>query len=270
MNAQVAQALAEYRSRLQPSEPAKRPARWRWWLAAGLTGLVMVGGLWTLARTEGHPGSTSSPASADDSRLVDMTESEPSDQPTATSLPEAVGAPLVVAPQTDWREWSTTALTTWLPASQTGPRDPASDRLAGFTRSPEGALMAAATVFPAIYYTRDDGDWQSLADHRVQWADGTREALWAALEPVWAQRIDGLVMRPVGFRMLSFTPDLSRVRLWWSTEYPGRETAVVGAIVTVRWDAGDWWLVFDEPASDMRPLSPARDSYLPWGPGSAP
>jgi hypothetical protein len=36
-------------------------------------------------------------------------------------------------------------------------------------------------------------------------------------------------------------------------------------LVDVVWDAGDWQLVFDEPAMDLRGLQP-QDSYLVWGP----
>jgi hypothetical protein len=44
---------------------------------------------------------------------------------------------------------------------------------------------------------------------------------------------------------------------------------VVGAIATVRWYGDDWWLVFDEASGDIRPIDPARDGYLPWGPEGA-
>lgn len=126
--------------------------------------------------------------------------------------------------------------------------------------------MAATSLHPTIYYTRDRGHWRSLADERVLWADGQRQALLAALEPAWDLTDEVTVLRPVGFRTVSFAPDRSRVRVWWNSHRPGADSVTVGAIVTVVWAAGDWWLSFDQPAMDMRVLDPARDGYVPWGP----
>lgn len=170
------------------------------------------------------------------------------------------------APVTQWRRWSTPALVTWLPqVAGAGPRDADPGRLAGFARSPEGALAAAGSLLPAIYYTRDGVDWDWLASERVMWAQGARSALEASLQPVW-QVAAGVSLRPVGFRMVSYSPQRAQVRLWWRTDRPAGEALVVGAIATVRWVSGDWWLVFDEPAMDLRTLDPARDGYLAWGP----
>ncbi|MGB7963993.1 MAG: hypothetical protein WCF12_13690 [Propionicimonas sp.] len=268
MNTQIAEALAEYRARLHPDEPPRPKAkRWRWGLVTGLTVLLMLGGLWAWLRPDTGSTPTTAPQLADE-HVVDLTGRLPAADPTPD--PAGVGAtaaPLVVAPQTTWRPWETIALRTWLPASSAGPGQP--DRLMGFTHTPEGAVVAAANVYPAIYYTRDRSAWRDLAERRVLWADGSREALWEALEPVWTLAGGGLTLRPVGFRMLSYTPELSRVRLWWRTESPAAAPVIVGAIATVHWVDGDWWLVFDEPASDLRTIDPARDGYVPWGPGVA-
>lgn len=272
MNTSVSEALAEYRARLHPDEPKKAGAApWRTWLLVGMTALILLGGLLAWLRPADHAQPTAPAHPSGDSHIVDMTGALPAPDPTPTRAAAArTTAPLVVAPVTAWRPWSSTAVSTWLPTSSVGPRDPRFGRLAGFARNPEGALLAAANVYPAIYYTRDLEDWRSLADRRVQWSDGAREALWAALDPVWPMVTSEVALRPVGFRMLSFTPELSRVRLWWRAESPGKAPAVVGAIATVRWADGDWWLVFDEPASDTRTLDPARDGYVPWGPEGAP
>jgi hypothetical protein len=264
VNTPVAEALAEYRARLHSVETSRRGGtRWRRWLVAGLTALVLLGGLWVWLRPDLVPTPTPATPLSDDSRVVDLTGGR-------LAADQSPVAPLVVAPPTSWQPWATTALRTWLPTSPAGPLDPAPGRLAGFTRTPEGALVAAANVYPAIYYTRDRAVWRHLADHRVVWADGARDALWDALQPVWSLAGSDLALRPVGFRMLSYTPELSRVRLWWRTATPGGAPVIVGAIATVRWVDGDWWLVFDEPASDLRTLDPARDGYVPWGPGAAP
>ncbi len=176
---------------------------------------------------------------------------------------------MVVGPMASWRSWSG-ALSTWLPAAtEIGPADSNPDRLAGFAHTQAGALMAAANVYPAIYYTRDRAAWDSLANQRVVWADGARDTLADSLDRVWTVRDRDAVLRPVGFRMLSYTGELSRIRMWWRLERLDSEPVTVGAIVTVRWVEGDWWLVFEEPAMDLRALDPARDGYVPWGPGDA-
>ncbi len=38
-----------------------------------------------------------------------------------------------------------------------------------------------------------------------------------------------------------------------------------GAVADLVWAQGDWQLLFDEPAMDMRGLAPT-DTYLVWGP----
>ena len=204
----------------------------------------------------------------DGAAVIDLTENTAAD-PSAPSTGQsaaAAAAPLLEAPATRWRELAPSALGTWLPTSPaSGPAD--AGRLAGFAHSPEGALLAAVNLYPAIYYSRDQQWWRWLADHRVVWADGARDALWDAMEPVWDLPTDGTALRPVGFRMLSYTPELCRVRLWWSTESPGDAPVTVGAIAMVRWVDADWSLVFDEPAMDMRTLEPARDGFIAWGPG---
>jgi hypothetical protein len=198
--------------------------------------------------------------------LVDLhTEATAAPDEESTSAKPTM---LLAAPATTWRAWSTSAVRTWLPVTQAGPRGPGPDQLDGFAHSPEGALAAAGNLCPAIYYTRDRADWDGLANQRVLWADGAREALWSALQPVWSRDTSEVILRPVGFRMLSFTPDLARVRLWWRAEPPGEVPVVVGAIATVRWFDDDWWLVFDEATSDIRPIDPGRDGYVPWGPGA--
>jgi hypothetical protein len=231
-----------------------------------MSAMVLTGGVFALARAE----QASRVDQALDGREVTLGPTA-ADAPPAAADPPAVGEPLVTlltAPATIWRPWSTTAMRTWLPATDAGPQQAQLDLLEGFARTPEGALAAAGNLCPAIYYTRDRADWDGLANRRVLWADGAREALWSALQPVWSRDTSEVILRPVGFRMLSFTPDLARVRLWWRAEPPGEVPVVVGAIATVRWFDDDWWLVFDEATSDIRPIDPGRDSYLPWGPGA--
>lgn len=269
MNTPVADALAEYRAQLHPAQvTTPRRPRWRWWLVTALTVLVLAGGTWAWLHTHGATPRT--PASTH-SGLVDLTGGHPSAEATEAPSAQTGSAPQppLAAPAARWREFATSALVTWLPASASlGPQD--ADRMAGFAHSREGALFAAANVYPAIYYSRDRAEWRWLADHRVVWAPDARDALRAALDRVWSLSGDGAVLRPVGFRMLSYTPDTSRIRLWWSAESPGDAPVTVGAIATLRWVDDDWSLVFDEPAMDIRTLEPARDSYLPWGPGGEP
>lgn len=263
MTTALADALDAYRSQLSPDQPAAghRSPRRRAWLVVVLAAAVLAGGALTMLRPGGAP----------DPGPPAPVVGAPSPAPTTGSAPTAAPAPatgaaLSVPPPAGWRLWTAPVLRTWLPSiPAAGPTDP--DRVAGFTRTPPGALAAAASLHPLIYYTRDRAAWARLADERVVWADGQREALAAALDPVWdvVDPAGPAQMTPLGYRLIAYGPDRAQFRLWWAVEYPDARAATVGALVDVVWVDGDWSLFFDEPAMDLRGLQ-SQDSFLAWGP----
>ncbi len=260
MPTELADALTAYRAALRPAGPTGRRGNRRAMAGTALLLAVLAGG----AAATVLPGTPPTPGRAP--QLVAGATPTPA---PATSTPDApsphMATPLASVPPTTWRRWTSPALTTWVPAiPSAGPTDP--DRLAGFTRTPEGALSAAASLHPAIYYARDEATWTQLADTRVAWADGQREQLAEALTEEWnANGTPTTTAAPVGYRLISYSPDRAEFRLWWRWQLPGDATPILGALVIVLWDGTDWRLWFDEPAMDMRELE-TRDSYLPWGP----
>lgn len=252
MGTSLTDALADYRDQLRPAPAAhRRGPRWRLWLCLGLAAAVLAGGASATVRSGASPTPGANP------------------QPTATSAPTSAGgtsATLSAAvPVADWRAWSSPVIRTWLPTVPgAGPDDPA--HLAGFARTPDGALAAAVSLHPAIYYTRDRAAWQALADRRVVWAAGQREQLTQALDRVWqVADLQPVAMTPLGYRPIAYTAERARFRVWWRLDLPDGASPMVGALVDVVWHDGDWSLSFDEPAMDMRGLQPT-DSYLSWGP----
>jgi hypothetical protein len=262
MGTPLADALANYRDQLAPAtEPGARPRRWRWWLLLVLTVVVLGvgGGLALRAGDSPTPGAGPPVAGAAD--LAPNTGPTPSAAPSDAP----VGAQtLATPPASGWVVWESPVVRTWLPrVPGAGPSDPPAT---GFAHTPQGALAAAATLYPLAYYSAPQAAWAQIADTRVQWATGQRELLAGALARVWdAQVTEALVLSPVGYRVITYSADRAQFRLWWALDYPDGRQATVGALVDVVWDDRDWQLVFDEPAMDLRGLQP-QDSYLIWGP----
>lgn len=257
MPTDLAGALAAYRDSLHPARPATRRTRRRWAALVVLGGAVLAGG----AAAGVLPGDP--PALGAAPPLVAGAAPEASATSTTVAVADPAG-PLGVPPAASWRAWSSPVVRTWLPTIPgAGPTD--SGRLAGFTRSPAGALAAAVSLHPTIYYTRDRAAWAGLAEHRVVWAPGQRQALTRALEPVWdVADPDPVGFEVAGYRLVFYTPDRAQLRAWWAWQFPDGTRPILGALVTVVWRDDDWWLFFDEPGMDMRALQ-AADSYVPWG-----
>ena len=117
-------------------------------------------------------------------------------------------------------------------------RGRANHRPRGFAPTPQGALAAAATLHPLAYYQWPQAAWTEFADTRVQWAPGQREQLAEALVPVWAAGVpDPMRVTPVGYRVIVYSPDRARFRLWWDVDFPDGRSATVGALVDVVWAA---------------------------------
>jgi hypothetical protein len=258
MGSPLADALADYRDQLAPaSAAAGRPRPWRWWVLLALVGLVLGGGAVALL-----PPTLPSPT-------VESAVTGPADaEPVGTGqTPPAGGGgvpDLATPPAAGWEPMVTPIIRTWLPRIPgAGPADPL-DR--GFTRTPAGALAAAATLYPLAYYSYPEAAWTPVAEDRVVWAPGQRESLERGLAPVWAAQLPTpLLLTPVGYRPISYTADRAQVRLWWQLDYPDARQVTIGAVVEVVWRDGDWSLYFDEPVMDSRGVEPT-DSYLGWGP----
>jgi len=262
MGTPLADALADYRDQLAPATATgARPRRWRWRLLLVLTVVVLgVGGVLALPAGD-SPTPAAAPPVAGSADPAPNTGPTPSED---TSDAPAGAQALATPPAAGWVVWESPVVRTWLPrVPGAGPKDPPAT---GFAHTPQGALAAAATLYPLAYYSAPRTAWAQIADTRVQWATGQREQLAEGLAPVWdAQVTEALVLTPVGYRVITYNPDRAQFRLWWALDYLDGRQATVGALVDVVWDDRDWQLVFDEPAMDLRGLQP-RDSYLLWGP----
>ena len=70
---------------------------------------------------------------------------------------------------------------------------------------------------------------------------------------------------PVGYRVIVYSPDRARFRLWWDVDFPDGRSATVGALVDVVWVHGDWQLSSTSRRWTCAGLQPT-DTYLVWGP----
>ncbi len=253
----LADALADYRTQLTTPSGADRSRprrRWRWWLIVALTVVVLLAGAWLALR----PTPVAAPPATPGGPVVVPELADPVSPPSPAPAPTGAAA-LAVAPAARWTTWQSALVRTWRPVVDGGgPSDPPA---AGFTHTPQGALVAAATLLSLAYYAPRQ-EWTALADTRVVWAPGQREQLAAELAPVWADPPAASQLTPLGYRVVSYADDHAQFRLWWQLAVPA---ATVGALVDVVWADSDWKLFFDESAMDLRGIT-GTDSYLPWGP----
>lgn len=251
MPTDLAAALASYRASLHPGPAPGARRRIRPLLITALAGAVAVGGAVTMV-LPGNPPTTPG-------RAPGLAAGATPPGPAASLTPT-----LPTSTATTWRAWSSPLISTLLPTTPTGgPTEP--DALRGFAHTGEGALLAAASLHPAIYYTRDPRAWAELAAQAVLWAPGQKAPLERAVTSGAATGEAPVPVVPVGYRVVAATGDRAQFRIWWQWRFPAGPAPTVGALVTVVWRSGDWWLSFDEPAMDMRELT-AQDTYTAWSP----
>lgn len=185
--------------------------------------------------------------------------------PAASVSPEAAGtppspsaAPLTAAPSgVQWELFQGVALPT---SRSDGPKRVDGPVHAGFTRTPTGALIAAAQIQYRSLVTPSLAGLQAVVDNQL--VDGPGRTAYLNLlgqltdfEPP-AQGFTQIV----GFRYVAFSPDLAVVTL--ATR--GNSGKIQAGTVTLRWMAGDWRL--DLPASGLQQPQVVQDisGFVPW------
>ena len=180
-----------------------------------MVGLILVGGAATLLR----PGDSPTPSAA--SPVAGPADPDPATGPT-TSPPagDPTLAGLDVLRATQWEPWSTPIIETWLP------RIPGAGPVIPGQRvhpHPDRGVGRGGDPVPVGVLLAPESAWTPIADTRVVCAPGQRDELADALAPVWAASLPTpVVVTPVGYRAISYSPDQAQVRLWWELDLPGR------------------------------------------------
>lgn len=180
--------------------------------------------------------------------------------PSTASTPSepAVPTPLTTAPAgVTWEDFQGVAL----PVSRTdGPARVDGPVHAGYTRTPTGALLAAAQIRVRALATTGVPNLLQVVDE--QFAPGPGKAAYRELIASVTDTTPpaGGYTEYVGFRYLSYSPDLAVVSL--ATQ--GGSGVLRASTATVRWLDGDWRLEKaadgQEPAQVLQGLS----GYVPW------
>ncbi len=172
--------------------------------------------------------------------------------------PPAPATPLTAAPEgVTWELFQGVAL----PVSRTdGPTRVDGPVHAGFSRTPTGALLAAAQIRVRAIATPSVPDLLRVVDE--QFADGPGKSAYRELI---AQVTDvsppaGGYTQYVGFRYLSYDPDLAVVSL----ASQGSSGTTRAATATVRWIDGDWRLERPADAQEPSQVLPSLAGYVPW------
>lgn len=235
----------------QPDFAGRTPSgrsRLTWVLSAVLLGLVVVVAAIFIVRSLDDDGPAPTP-----SPTASSAASTPGGGDLPTTIPTA-------APQgVRWELFRGAPV----PVSDDyGPRDRGADTAAGFDRSPEGALVAAAQILKHAGYSAGRKSWEpTLQQQFVAGAD--RDTLLATLRGVDEPASSAADLSPLtGFIYHSYSPDTAVISL----VHRGK-SGDFAVSTTVVWRDGDWRMVAPPGGawtSVSRPLvSPA--GVVAWG-----
>lgn len=255
----------------RPASAGRAPRSVRWWMA-GVGAVVLIGAL-VVTFMWPTPSPESGPPAAEE---VAASSSAPVALSLGTTVPAAPAGD-TCAPwpaNTEQAALSTAPPTTWqLVAGMAAPSNPTTGPAYAdgirwcYARTPAGALFAVANYGAQLQ--DPNADHRALAEATT--ADTpARAAALAARDAAAAQATSDLptggdnVSRPqwVGFHFLYYSPELVSVDMAHS--YRG---LLVATTYTVRWENGDWKVVYPEAGSfELRALSAPLDvSYFtPW------
>ncbi|WP_231386764.1 hypothetical protein [Nocardia sp. BMG111209] len=130
-----------------------------------------------------------------------------------------------------------------IPAGDDGPA--AVDTATGYTRTPQGAALAAINHTVRLSVA-DDGQWAGVTAAEV--AAGPRKDAWTlarARISITAPASAALAPRIVGYRITEYRPDRAAVTVY--SEYPDRSCASTDTRVV--WNGGDWRLELPDPSA---------------------
>jgi hypothetical protein len=191
---------------------------------------------------------------SDDNEEPARRDAAPSATPSQPDLPK----PLTTAPAgVTWQDFQGVALPS---SSADGPTRVDGPVHAGFSRTPTGALLAAAQIRVRALATPDVPDLLRVVD--AQFAPGPgktayRERIAAVTD---TSPPPGGYTQYVGFRYLSYSPDLAVISL----ASQGSSGVLRASTATVRWLDDDWRL--EKAADGQEPGQVLQDlsGYVPW------
>ncbi|BEP13854.1 hypothetical protein acdb102_21650 [Acidothermaceae bacterium B102] len=199
--------------------------------------------------TAAPPASITTPAS--------VVPTSPAVTPTATSVkaPLSSAVPTAAPNGVTWSLFQGVAL----PSSVVdGPTHISGSVLAGFSRTPDGALLALAQISSRYLITPGTG-WRDVTNAQVLPSSG-RDKFVAARAAVTSTGGDTFG-QTAGFKFVTYTPDAAVIEL--VSRFPSYFQVVTG---TVRWSGNDWRLEL-QPDGGISPSAQQVQSltgFIPW------
>lgn len=142
-----------------------------------------------------------------------------------------------------------------------GPRLVDGPIAAGYSRTPQGAALAAVQIGSRLLYA---AGYERVVTEQTVYDPGLRAKFLAArrASPQGTDdEIAAVVSRPLGFKMQAFTPDRATVVLALPNVNGAPGTYAVGPY-TVVWVAGDW--KFADNSSSVPTIVTTLAGFTPW------
>lgn len=181
------------------------------------------------------------------------------EQPRQEVAPETVVLNLF---DTAWRPVGSTLLPT---SDGAGPSKPG-PAPACYSRTPEGALYAAAAFYQLAANTLTPADAVALVEARVSRSGAYAQAISELQSDTQIADSQAPANRIVGYRWLGYTPDLAQVDfqyLWTAGSRVGTTFTLASQVV---WEANDWLVVAPNQNSQLHIPPSSGVVYTPWGP----
>lgn len=132
-----------------------------------------------------------------------------------------------------------------------------------FSRTPEGALYAAASFATGVVTASDSGDLKSFFETRASHT-GNYIALIATL-PTVAPDTDRPQMAITGYRWNNYTPDQVSLEIKFTSASGVSAGQSVATVYTLAWEGNDWLQVVPGPADVVQVPVTDNKTYIPWG-----
>lgn len=239
-----------------PTGPARGPRRWA--VVAGVIGAVLVIVIAAVLVLEGHrsrtpkvatpAGITTPGPAAVSTAAITPSASSPVSLPASRNAQTPAVVPTAPLSGVTWALFQGVALAS---SPIDGPSKVAGPVYAGYSHTPDGALLALNQISVRYLLTPGDG-WRQVVERQVLPGAG-RDAYTANRAKVTT--LSGTKFgQTAGFRFVTYSPDVAVMQLVtsFSTHYQV-------ATCTVRWVDGDWHLEL-QPDGGVSPTAQAVDS----------
>jgi hypothetical protein len=237
-----------------------------WFIASGIVvALIVILGLVLAVVGPGSGGGSADTPSGAPAAPAPATSETPTTAESACELPRGDQAIPTSAP--DDARWKLTATIAVPTAPDTfGPKTVDNKVPSCFARSPTGALFAAINIEAALSVAATERTPQQVRVLRQLVADGPgRDAAIASLRRDGPSTGSSAGVQVAGFSVVRYEEGSAVIDLAFRVDRPGA-AGYVHATSTMRWERGDWKIVFTQAGKPFDSLQQIGDlvGYVAW------